>query len=199
MIKLKPRKRSKLVYGIGINDADYVVQKSINGKRDVCPFYQTWNNMLMRCYSNKYQETRPTYVDCSVCDEWLVFSNFKAWMETKDWKGKRLDKDILAEGNKIYSPNNCIFVSDQLNKFMNNHGATKGDCPTGCYWSKRDKKYQAQCRNPFTSKVENLGLFTDDQAAHKAWKSRKHEFACEYAEQQDDSRVANALRTRFSK
>ena len=191
--------KAKLNFGVGINDADYVTNPSINGKRVACPFYKVWQNMLMRCYSLAYQKKRPTYIECSVCDEWLTFSNFKTWMKTKSWKDKQLDKDILIEGNKVYSPSSCIFVSKQLNSFMNDHGAKRGACLIGCYWNKRDKKYQSQCRNPFSNKIENLGLFTNEQTAHEAWKTRKHELSCEYAEHQADSRVANALKIRFSK
>ena len=70
----------KLVYGVGINDADYVVQKYetivyVNGKRKrrlvwICPFYQSWKHMLQRCYSNKFKERNPTYEGCSVSEEW---------------------------------------------------------------------------------------------------------------------------------
>ena len=84
----------KLVFGIGVNNADYVVQKwetvgYVDGKRKrklvwECPFYRTWKNMLMRCYSTKFQERRPTYKGCSVSEEWKTFSNFRAWMEKQD-------------------------------------------------------------------------------------------------------------------
>lgn len=49
------RKKTKLVYGVGINDADYVVGVSkelpkVDGKRKHkltwCPFYLRWCNML---------------------------------------------------------------------------------------------------------------------------------------------------------
>ena len=78
----------KLVYGIGINDADYAVTEwetiEVNGKRKKklvwgCPYYRTWKDMLRRCYSTKFQETNPTYIGCSVSDEWLTFSVFKSW------------------------------------------------------------------------------------------------------------------------
>jgi len=36
-------------------------------------------------------------------------------MERQDWEGKHLDKDILIPGNKIYSPDRCIFVSSLIN------------------------------------------------------------------------------------
>lgn len=62
--------KTKLVYGVGINDADYVVQRKetieVNGVRKrrlvwVCPYYQVWRTMLRRCYSTKYHDRQPTY------------------------------------------------------------------------------------------------------------------------------------------
>lgn len=73
-------KRS-LIYGIGVNDANYLVASRMDGKVVKCPFYQVWTDMLMRCYSKKYQQRQPTYVGCYVHSEWFAFSNFKAWME----------------------------------------------------------------------------------------------------------------------
>ena len=70
--------RRKLVYGVGINDADYVVNPTVGGRRVICRFYQSWLCMLTRCYSVKSLKSHPEYVGCSVCDEWLAFSAFKA-------------------------------------------------------------------------------------------------------------------------
>jgi hypothetical protein len=189
--------RRKPVYGVGINNADYVVRPIINGKPTRCLFYQTWLNMLDRCYSNKYQEKYPTYIGCSVAKEWLTFSNFRRWMENQDWKDKHLDKDILNKGNKAYSPENCVFVSGQLNLFLTDSHKARGAFLIGACWHKQVKKYQSQCSNPFTHKYEHLGYFDSEIDAHTTWKKRKHELALIYADMQTDERIASALRTRF--
>lgn len=121
LVVIMKTKNKRLVYGVGNNDADYVVEKReeigyVGGKRRrklmwVCPYYQTWKDMIKRCYSTKCQEKFPTYKGCSVSADWHTFSNFKAWMEKQNWEGKQLDKDILIEGNKVYSPETCVFVS----------------------------------------------------------------------------------------
>jgi len=135
----------KLVYGVGINDADYVVQRNetiyVNGKRTrkqvwICPYYQAWKSMLERCYSIKYQERQPTYRGCSVSEEWLTFSVFKSWMEKQEWEGMQLDKDILFEGNKLYSKETCVFVSSVVNIFTTDRGASRGEWLIGVNWSK---------------------------------------------------------------
>lgn len=195
-------KKTKLTHGSGINDADYVTQKceTVNGKKKqvwICPFYRAWRDMLKRCYNPKYQERRPTYIDCSVCEEWLTFSNFRAWMEKQVWQDKELDKDILTPGNKIYSPDTCVFVTRQLNSFLIDRAAGRGPFLIGVCWDKRDNKFQSKCCNPFTGKQECLGYFSDEQEAHQAWRKRKHKHALTYADIQYDERIANALKTRF--
>ena len=190
-------KKSKLVHGVGVNDADYAVRPAINGKSVMCQFYDVWSGMLKRCYSEKYQTKRPTYIGCKVCDEWLTFSNFKAWMETQDWKGKELDKDLLVKGNKVYSPETCVFVDRVTNGFMTDCGASRGEWPIGAYFDKRAGRFRAKCCNPFTRKDEHLGCFNFPNQAHLAWKSRKHELALQLADLQNDQRVAKALRARY--
>ena len=187
----------KLICGVGVNDADYVVRPTVNGKRDMCHFYQTWDNMITRCYSAKEHARSRTYIGCSVCEEWLTFSNFKAWMEKQDYYAKHLDKDLLFVGNKVYSPDTCVFVAAVVNTFTTDSAAIRGEYPLGVNFHKASGKFQAQCCNPITKRHEYLGLFTCQYQAHEAWRKRKHELACQLAELQDDQRVAAALRTRY--
>ncbi len=204
---MKPR---KLVYGIGINDADYAVRKNetigyyVNGNRKrkqvwICPYYRVWHSMLQRCYYAKYQEHYPTYKGCSVSEEWLTFSSFKDWMEDQDFEGMHLDKDILFEGSKVYSAETCVFVAPVVNTFINDQKPSRGDWMIGTYWNKREGKFVAQCRSPSTKKQEYLGLFTTEKEAHNAWIKRKLELAHELAAIQTDPRVAKALIDRYSK
>ena len=97
--------------------------------------YQTWHNMLTRCYNKKYQEKYPTYKECYVCNRWLLLSNFvedfkliNGYNENKILNHELcLDKDIKSDGkNKEYSLKNCMFVSasensKQANKTRNNN------------------------------------------------------------------------------
>ena len=190
-------KKKKLVYGVGVNDADYAVYTRCDRKKVACPFYVKWHGMLERCYSAKSQLKQPTYIGCSVCDEWLLFSNFKRWMEAQNWRGKELDKDLIFKGNKVYSPETCAFVDKKLNQFTNDRLSAIGDWPTGVSFNKRKEKLESRCQNHLTKKNEYLGNFNCPQAAHLAWKKRKHEIACQLADLQTDDRVAAALRVRY--
>ena len=139
-MKAKKLGAPRLVHGVGINDADYEVTRYeyviVDGRKKqkriwICPYYQTWKGMLGRCYSTKYQDTRPTYKGCSVSEEWLTFSNFRAWMEKQDWEGMQLDKDLLFEGNKVYSAETCVFITREVNSFTTDCGASRGEWRVG--------------------------------------------------------------------
>lgn len=187
----------KLVLGVGVNDADYTVSFQREGKTIMCDFYTRWFCMLKRCYDVNFQNRRPSYFGCTVCDEWLTFSNFKKWMETQDWQGKELDKDILFQGNKVYSPESCVFVDRVTNSFFNDRGALRGGYLIGVSFNSKNKTYQSRCRNPFTKEAEYLGMFKTELSAHLAWRKRKHELACQLAELQLDPKTAEAIRVRY--
>ncbi len=187
----------KLVYGVGVNDADYPVSPRVVGGRATCPFYAKWHGMIKRCYSEVYHAKKPTYSECIVCDEWLIFSNFKKWMEHQDWQGKQLDKDLLFRDNKVYSPDKCCFVTERTNSFLTDCAAARHVNLIGSHYNTRDGVFTAQCRNPFTLERERLGTFNDAQSAHEAWRKRKCEFAIMLAETESDPEVKAALTSRY--
>jgi hypothetical protein len=168
------------------------------GKKINCPFRQKWRHMINRCKDESFLRRNPTYAGCSVCDEWLIFDNFKSWMQAQDWKGKQLDKDLLIEGNKVYSPQTCLLVSHSVNSFMTDHRAARGDYPIGVSLDCGGKRFRARCRNPFTKKQESLGSFFTPEDANRAWMAKKSEFAFKLADLQNDEKVANALRRRYA-
>ena len=191
-------KKNKLIQGVGINDADYFVYKKENGELVwQCPYYRTWTRMLDRAYSDKCKQRQPTYRDVTVCEEWHSFMNFRSWMMQQDWEGKELDKDILFQGNKVYSPDTCVFVDKVVNSFLTDRAASRGEWPIGVIWNEQNQKFKSCCSNPFTKKSDYLGYFHCPHQAHLAWKKRKHELACQLADIQVDQRVAEALRTRY--
>lgn len=194
-IKNKRGWKRALVQGVGINDADYAVEQVINGKRVPCPFYKRWKNMIQRCYSPKYQERKPTYVGCSVDPDWLTFSNFKNWMITQGWEGKQLDKDILIEGNKVYSADTCAFVTSGVNNFLLDCAKTRGSLPLGV--SLHQGKYLARCSDDGIQ--VKLGYYDSLEEAYVAWVAYKTKLAKQLASQQNDPRVAEALLSRFIK
>lgn len=77
--------------------------------------YQCWSGMLERCYCKKFKAKRTTYSGCSVCSEWHNFQNFAKWYLLNYKPGLELDKDVLIDGNKLYSPSTCLFVTSKEN------------------------------------------------------------------------------------
>ena len=190
----------KLVYGVGINDADYQVcsYEKVEGKYKlqwICPFYSKWLNMLQRCYIKS--ETRDTYKDCYTVPEWHYFMTFRAWMVEQDWEGKQLDKDILFPGNKVYGPDTCVFVDQMVNLFMSDKLNTDRELPTGVYKDRNGKRFTAHCHSTENQKQQRLGTFDTPEEAYAAWLLEKIKNAKFLASQQKDPRVAKAILEKY--
>lgn len=153
------RKRSKL-FGVGVNDG--------KPRNEGCSYYRKWKSMLERCYSDKCQTKHPTYIGCTVCDEWLLLSEFTEWMKQQDWEGKEMDKDILIPGNKVYSPDTCVFVCRRVNALLNDHGRARGEHPQGVYFDSLSGKFKAQCCEG-AGKRKHIGLYDSSEDAHSAY------------------------------
>lgn len=203
---MKATHKKKLIHGIGINDSEHPVTRTalVDGKSKIiwiCPFYNVWRSMLARCYSPVLHKRSPTYIGCSVVEEWHKFSVFREWMKSKDWKNKELDKDILYKGNKIYSPDNCVFLTSRINTFISDCGASRGQWPIGVYWNRQHNKFMAQIQW-YSGKQKNLGYFDCPNQAHKAWLMAKLELAKWLASDiytcGGDERVGLALIKRYS-
>lgn len=181
-----------LVLGIGVNDADYVVNDPESGRQIVCPYYRKWHAMLRRCNDGK----NPAYDECYVCDEWTRFMSFRQWMEQQDWHDKEIDKDLLVPGNKVYSPETCIFVSRAVNIFLVDHQSRRGIYPVGVYLEKGMRKFKAQIAIG-GGKRKHLGRFDTVEEAANAYSDYKRKLAFELAERENDPRVSAALISRY--
>lgn len=202
----KTYKKTKLLCGVGLNDADYlvsrekVVMQEDGTKNRVrvwsCPFYKTWHSMINRCYGPGTQKRSPTYIGCTVHPDWHKFSEFKSWMERQDYEGLQLDKDLLIFGNKEYGPDACVFVTQKVNSFILDAKNGRGDWPIGVYLRKDSNKFSAQCRS-LDGEQAKLGVFDTPEEAHAAWVAFKLEQAKILAAEQEDPRVAKALIDRY--
>lgn len=97
------------VHGVGyFGKGLYVANK--NGKDSSS--YKCWVGMLERCYSKKQRHRNTTYADCTVAEVWHNYQQFASWYDDnypQDGLKYQLDKDKLVEGNRIYSPEACMF------------------------------------------------------------------------------------------
>ena len=169
-------------YGVGyLGEGKYKTRE--NGKQTKC--YDTWNNMLERCYEPKFQERQPTYKECEVCEEWHNFQIFAEWFEDNYYEipGEVmcLDKDILVKGNKIYSPETCCFVPEKINTLFTKCDNSRGDCPIGVSYHKRDKIYEVGCNNGEIS--DYLGRFNNIYDAFRVYKVHKEKIIKKVADE----------------
>lgn len=164
-----------------------------NGNDSLC--FRKWSKMFYRCYEDSYQKEYPTYVGCTVCEEWFDFENFKLWFnEQKKEDSWHLDKDLLVKDNKVYSPHTCCIIPQELNKFDLKTDKLRGDCPIGVYFNKRDFTYQATIKK--FGKVVHLGCSKDKNRAFLFYKKAKQDYAKELAKKwfgKVDDKVYNAL------
>lgn len=129
--------RAKNPYDKLINGAGYVGvgnYKTVEPNGKLTRIYVTWHDMLVRCYKEKVRHLHPSYEGCTMCDKWLNFQNFAKWYEKNYYdigEGRmHLDKDILCIGNKVYSPEYCVFVPQRINMiFMSK--PNKDNLPSG--------------------------------------------------------------------
>ena len=183
--------RRKLILNIGINDANYLITQKIDGKTIQCIFYRTWKGIIDRCYNEKIHKKLPTYKDCTVSNEWLLFSNFKVWMEEQDWKDNHLDKDILIPGNKIYSPDTCAFISPKTNLLLYDSKKMRGKWPRGVCFHNGNNKFIAKCS--VNGKVKSIGYYDTPEEAGKAYIEYKYNHIISVANKQTNDNVASGL------
>lgn len=180
----------KLLAGVGINDADYQVKT----RTVQCPYYKTWSNMINRVYAPSYKARFKAYQGCSVDERWHSFMAFKEWMQTQDWEGNHLDKDLLIDGNQVYGPNTCLFISRRVNNFLTEDRQTNSKYLKGVYLNSSNR-YVAQCG---TGSKTYLGSYGTQEEAHAAYMIDKRKAALVLAEKQKDVRVKDALVKRYS-
>jgi hypothetical protein len=117
---------SKTVKNVGyFGEGEYKAR--INNKQTDA--YTIWNKILTRSYSNNFHETRPSYKNVTVCKEWHNFQVFAKWYYKNEIKGYQIDKDLLSEEEKKYSPKTCVFLPPSINSFLTNKQITN---TSGC-------------------------------------------------------------------
>lgn len=158
----------KSVMGVGfIGVGDHLSSKK--GKRTKA--YDYWSRMFNRCYNDKYHKDKPTYIDCSVCEEWHNFQNFASWYENnhpKDGAKYDLDKDIKVKGNKIYSPETCLFVTRKENSIESRAKNYKFTSPLGDIVDVYNLR--GFCLSNNLSDSHMNGVFTGKRNSHKGWR-----------------------------
>ena len=168
------------VRGVGyIGDGEY---RPYNGNKKSLA-YVAWTGALRRCYDSSYHEEYPTYIGCYVCDEWKNFQVFAKWYTEHMFYGAgyHLDKDLLIEGNKIYSPDACTLVPSKINGLLGDCGSSRGEFLQGVSYD--------SCYDNFIASIninggkKNLGRFKTPEEAHLVYKKAKEVYVKEKAQE----------------
>lgn len=174
----------KSVYGVGyVGEGIYKTKENYK----MTNHYKKWLGVLKRAYGNTMY-----YTGVTACKEWHNFQNFAQWYE-KNWKSYmdgswHLDKDILRVKNKIYSPETCRFVPQEINNVILSCLGGRGKYPIGVTIS--GNKFVA------TMSKKRLGLFDTIEEAFECYKFHKKYYIKEVADKwkdQIDSQVYQAL------
>ena len=173
------------VYGVGYYGQGKYKSRENNRKTKI---YGYWVNMFQRCYDPYFLDKHPTYRDCIVCNEWHCFQNFAKWYEDNYYAYNEekmcLDKDILIKGNKVYSPETCIFVPERINSLFVKCDAKRDNLPIGC--SHLKGVIRVDCQTLETPIY--LGCFSIDRPfqAFTVYKNFKEKYIKEIADEYKD-------------
>lgn len=124
--------------------------------------YKSWRSMILFCYMTGDSEF-------DVCDEWLVFSNYKKWYLENKKPDHCLDIYLIRK-SQLYSPETCIFTPKDIlycfpfpEKTVTKSGGLLGTCKI----KNRERWKAVHCRN-FPSFI-HIGTFDSELEAHHAW------------------------------
>ena len=167
----------------------YIGEGKYNSKK-YKNIYNSWHDMLRRCYDIEYHKKEPTYIGCTVCNEWLNFQNFAQWYEENYYEingeTMALDKDILVKNNKIYSPNTCVFVPERINTLFTKADKSRGKLPIGIVEDNRTHHFRARCstldENGKIKRVE-LGSYKTHEEAFIHYKQFKENYIKQVADE----------------
>jgi len=129
----------KTVFGHGIIDGKDLVWDNDNKK--TYKSYICWSGMLERCFDEKLHKKYPTYIGCTLYNDWLYLSKFTRWFNDNYYEipgckyRMELDKDILSRyyfnNIKMYSPETAVFVPRDLNLLLCKNDKYRGKYPVG--------------------------------------------------------------------
>ena len=119
-----------VVYGECPEYKGYYRRRNMSKEKNISftPSYKLWSSL------KNYAK---------LCEEWKEYSNFEKWYDENYYQIDNdlmcLDKDILHKGNKIYNPNDCVFVNRIINNLFTKSNNIRGELPIGVKKSSNGK------------------------------------------------------------
>lgn len=171
-----------------------------SNKHGTSKYYTTWKNLFTRCYGCDIKSKDRSYHDVEICDEWHNFQNFAKWYEDNYYEvnGEKmcLDKDILVKGNKMYSPDTCVFVPERINNIFINRSSKRGNTPMGVYYKMKLNKYESYTN--MNGKREYLGVYDTIEDAFNVVKQSKEKYIKEVADMYENKIPKNLYDAMYS-
>lgn len=141
--------------------------------------FKRWYSMIERCYNqNSIGYKSYGAKGCFVNEKWLCFENyFNDIFKIKGFDLKKyitneiqLDKDMLAKGNKEYSFEKCVFISQQINK-RNQPSKKKKFIAISPDGNKFEFENQNDCARQFNLTPRSISKVLNGKLNHhKNWK-----------------------------
>lgn len=186
------------IKGIGINDTNIRAYDYKDTDSAVMnPYYCKWSGVLGRTQTH----------GSTICDEWLYLSNFVRDIKILEdihqlsvYTGRAccLDKDLKVLGNKHYSLDTCLLVSNMVNCLFQDSSTIRGELPLGVTLRsdlKGSDVYRSQTSDPFTHR-QTRKSFDCPIKAHRFWQETKLKFVKQVYDLQNEI-VKDALMQRI--
>jgi hypothetical protein len=117
------------------------------------------------------------YKNCTV--EFESLEQFREWAIRQvgfHKPGFEMDKDILVKGNRVYSPDTCVFVPTEINGLFSGcyKAVRRGNYPIGVCFNKGSGRFVAQMSDRQSSGLDKyLGSFGTVEEAFACYKTAK--------------------------
>lgn len=162
-------KRTVLGIGyLGCNDAEATMDNYI---------YSKWFNMMQRCYDENTHKLKPYYATCTAEIEWHNFSNYREWHKENAMDDRKvdLDKDVLVQGNTVYSSETCTLIPHFTNTIFEGRGTD-----TNITLNHDTGKYDVIMS--VLGKKEEVGAFETEEEARQGYIDYKQDYIRDFAE-----------------
>lgn len=138
--------------------------------------YSKWANMIQRCYDEETHKLKPYYASCTAEAEWHNFSNYREWHKENAMGDSKvdLDKDILLQGNTVYSSDTCTLITHFANTIFEERGLD-----TNIVLNNTTGKYDVTMS--VLGKKEVVGTFDTKEEAKQGYLKYKEGYIRKYA------------------
>jgi hypothetical protein len=142
-----------------------------------CPIaaaYADWSSMRVRVFSTISHKKCPNYAKVTCCPEWEYFSEFLKWFQESPLTPVQkmnlcLDKDIRGLWSQHYSPDTCLYVTQEINNLFLVGKREERNYMFGVTYDKSSNKYRAQGKCVQKGVQMPLGRFKTELEAHHAF------------------------------